>query len=134
MPQFLTFCCVGMANTLLGLAVIYALKLFIGASDLSANVAGYALGMAVSFLVNKVVTFGHARDYLGAVLRFVLVQIVAYALNLVTVLLLIRGGANSYAAQALGIIPYSVSGFLGAKFFVFAIARQEPVANSGLKP
>jgi hypothetical protein len=75
-----------MSNTVLGLAVIYVLKLSSGASDLSANVAGYAVGMAVS-----------------------------------------------YVAQALGIIPYSVSGFIGAKYFVFASAREQSVLNTGVK-
>jgi len=107
------------ANTLLGLAVIFALK-FSGTSDVLANATGYAVGMGISFAANKIVTFSHSRDYLGAAMRFLVVQLGAYALNLLTVLILLHRGVNGYLAQALGIIPYTLCGFLGAKFFAFA--------------
>jgi putative flippase GtrA len=117
--QFAIFCCVGAANTLLGLAIIFALK-YSGISDLLANAVGYGAGIGASFAANKIVTFSHSRDYLRAAMRFLMVQIGAYALNLLTVFILLHRGLNSYVAQALGVIPYALCGFLGAKFFAFA--------------
>lgn len=125
MRQFLVFCIVGAANTLLGLLIIYALKLFAGAPDALANAVGYALGMTISFLANKKVTFAHEGDFWGTGARFALVQAIAYALNLATVLLLIRAGLNSYLAQAAGVVPYSLTGFFGSKLFVFVRASNE---------
>jgi|HubBroStandDraft_5_1064220.scaffolds.fasta_scaffold142076_2 putative flippase GtrA len=113
-----------MANTLLGLAVIFALKFFLGASDVLANVLGYAAGTALSFMANKIFTFRHRRDYGGAAMRFLLVQGGAYALNLLTVLMLVHDGVDGYLAQALGIIPFSLCGFLGAKYYAFAGAER----------
>jgi putative flippase GtrA len=124
-----TFCCVGVANTLVGLAIIFALKFFLGASDALANLVGYVAGTAMSFIVNKIYTFGHRRDYAGSAMRFLLVQICAYALNLLTVLTLVHKGVDGYLAQTLGIIPYSVCGFLGAKFYAFASTDAPPAVE-----
>ena len=85
-----------------------------------ANAAGYSAGIVMSFFANKILTFVHRSGYLRAAGRFVLVQMAAYAVNLLTVLALVHAGVNSYLSQALGIIPYSLCGFVGAKFFAFA--------------
>jgi len=119
MTQLLTFCVVGAANTLLGLAVIFALKYWGGMHDGWANAGGYAAGMALSFVLNKTFTFSHSGDVSRSALRFVLVQAVAYLLNLGTVIILIGAGANSYLAQTAGILPYTAAGFIGAKYFAF---------------
>jgi len=122
-----------LANTLLGLAIIFSLKYFLNTSDVLANAAGYAVGIAMSFFLNKTITFAHSRDYVGSAMRFALVQIGAYALNLLTVLILVRGSTNSYVAQTLGILPYTLCGFLGAKFFAFAAADTRPETPPGCK-
>src|SRR5215510_5075806 len=117
MTQLLIFCLVGAANTLFGLAIIFALKYWGGMHDGWANTCGYAAGMTLSFILNKTLTFSHSGDMPRSALRFVLVQAVAYLLNLGTVVLLIAAGVNSYLAQSAGILPYTAAGFLGAKYF-----------------
>jgi putative flippase GtrA len=115
---------VGGANTLAGLLIIYACKWFLGLGDLSANLVGYLSGFLLSFLLNKQWTFAFAGDTLPALLRFLFVTVVAYLANIAAVLLLVDVGVDSYVAQAAGIIPYTILGYLGSRFFVFGTLRR----------
>lgn len=111
---------VGVANTLLGLFVIYACKWLLGIGDIAANALGYGLGIAFSFVMNKQWTFAFEGPALPALARFLMVVAVAYLANLVTVLSLIAIGLDSYLAQATGIVPYTLVGYIGSRFFAFA--------------
>lgn len=124
--QYLTFgkfAAVGVANTLLTLAVIFALKSMAGVDDVPANALGYALGLACSFLLNKRWTFGHTGRWLPAVARFVAVFLIAYSANLAVVLMLIRVGLNDYVAHAAGMPLYTLVFYCGCRLLVF---RKQP--------
>lgn len=108
----------GVANTLVGLLVIYAAK-WGGLADLPANALGYLTGLAVSYVLNARWTFSFRGRPAVAVPRFVLVVVSAYLANIATVYVALGLAINSYIAQALGIVPYTVVGYLGAAFFVF---------------
>lgn len=118
-PEFGRFLSVGVLNALFGLLVIYAAKWFGQLNDVLANAIGYAAGLALSFTLNSRWTFAYQGAHAPALARFVLVAGVAYALNLLTVLLAIRLGLNGYVAQALGIPPYTLTTYLASKYFVF---------------
>lgn len=123
--QFIRFLGVGVANTLVGLSVIYVAKWFFGAGDVVANATGYAIGLIVSFTLNSRWTFSYQGPRLAAVLKFLGVALVAYGMNLLTVMTAIDGfQINTYVAQALGVPPYTLTSFLLSKFFVF---RARPV-------
>ena len=123
----LKFVIVGVANTLAGLFVIYLCKWLLGFSDALANISGYVIGLAVSFLLNRGWTFEHSGAVLPALARFLAVFALAYLLNLATVLVAIHSfGVNSYLAQALGIAPYTVFFYLGSRYFAF---RPAPAAH-----
>jgi putative flippase GtrA len=118
--QFGRFLGVGAVNTLVGLLVIYASKGFFGAGDIAANLVGYSVGIALSFVLNSRWTFEFGGAWGPAFVRFVAVSLVAYAANLLTVLAAIHGLAvNSYVAQALGIPAYTLTVFLASKYLVF---------------
>ena len=113
------FALVGVANTLLGLLVIYGAKWVGGLPDLPANLLGYMVGLTASYFLNARWTFAfRGRDGVAAP-RFVLVILVAYLANIATVYALLGLAINSYIAQAAGIIPYTVIGYLGAALFAF---------------
>jgi putative flippase GtrA len=121
-PQFLRFLCVGVVNTLVGLAVIYACKYFGGLNDLAANASGYAVGLCVSFVLNRRWTFAHRGAMLPAAIRFLTVSAIAYAMNLLTVMWCIHGMfLNSYLAQALGVPPYTLTAFVLSRLWVFRV-------------
>lgn len=116
----------GAANTLVGLSVIYAAKWFLGLGDVLANFVGYAVGIGLSFVLNKHWTFRHRGSNLSALVRFLVVTCVAYVSNLAVVLTCTRGyQVNSYVAQAVGIVPYIAVGYLGSRFFAFSPSRRE---------
>lgn len=115
----LKFAGVGVINTLLCLGVIFGLKSLAGFGDVAANVSGYAVGLACSFLLNRRWTFAHDAQLLPALLRFLLVFLLSYLLNLGVVLLLIRSGCNRYLAHLGGMPLYTVAFYLGCRHFVF---------------
>jgi putative flippase GtrA len=117
------FALVGLANSAIGLATIYVLKLF-EVSDVVANICGYSIGLTVSFVFNRNWTFHHSGTVLPAALRFLSVFAIAYLANLGTVLGLIRLlGLNSYAAQTLGIVPYTTLFYLGSRYVAFRLEK-----------
>jgi putative flippase GtrA len=117
---WMKFAAVGLANTLIGLSVIYAAKWFLRFDDLAANLVGYGTGIAFSFAFNKRWTFNHFGDGPSAFFRFVAVLLVAYLVNLIAVIGALRLGINGFIAQALGVVPYAVLSYLGSKHLVFA--------------
>ncbi len=116
----LKFAFVGIANTLVGLGSIYLCKWLFGIGDALANICGYAIGLVVSFSLNRRWTFSRSGPVLPALARFLAIFAVAYTLNLVTVLILLRNfGVNSYLAHAIGIAPYTIFFYLGSRYFAF---------------
>ena len=127
-PQFLQFAKflgVGVANTLVALLIIYAAKWFANLGDVAANALGYGVGLLASFNLNSRWTFTHSGPQLPALAKFLLVALVAYGMNLLTVMVAIHYiGLNDYIAQALGIPPYTLTSFLASKYFVFRAQHQ----------
>lgn len=113
------FLLTGAANTLLGLAIIYALKL-LGMHDVPANLLGYALGIWISYAMHASWSFEYRGSIRAALPRYVLVTVLAYLANLATVsVALYWWGLNGYVAQAFGIPPYALVAYLGSKLYVF---------------
>jgi putative flippase GtrA len=114
------FVSVGLVNTLVGLAVIYAAKWFFQFEDVPANVLGYSVGLLLSFILNSRWTFAYRGPKLSALAKFLFVALLAYAANLVTVLVAIHCfNLNGYAAQATGVVPYTLISYLASKYLVF---------------
>lgn len=111
---------VGVANTLVGLGTIYFCMYVLHFGNVPANAVGYLTGMVLSFTMNRLWTFKHSGAIAPALLRFVVVTGVAYAANLLTVVVLTEGlGMNRYFAQAAGAPPYTLVGYLGSRYFAF---------------
>jgi putative flippase GtrA len=128
LPELGRFLSVGVLNMVVGLLVIYACKWFFGANDVAANAIGYAAGLTTSFTLNSRWTFTYRGPQLPALVKFLGVALVAYGMNLLTVLVLIHhAGVNAYVAQALGIPAYTLTTYLASKFIVF---RLGPDGNS----
>lgn len=129
--QLAKFLLVGVANTLVGLGTIWFLIGLAGWSDAPANLAGYAVGLACSFTLNRAWTFSDSGQVLPALVRFMLVFGVAYAANLATMFWLRDAiGLSRYWAHALATIPYTALFFIGSRLFVFARpVRQQPVID-----
>ena len=118
--RIVRFFAVGVLNTFVGLAVIYACKYFGQMSDVSANATGYVVALLNSFVWNRNWTFSHAGEILPAATRFFGIFCVAYVANLATAMIAIGAGVNSYLAHAIAIVPYTVLFYLGSRFIVFS--------------
>jgi putative flippase GtrA len=126
LARLLRFGLTGLANSAVGWAVIFG-GLWAGMSGLAANAAGYAVGLMLSFTLNRRFVFGvkgavSARE----VMKFLAAFAVAYAAN-VAVLLAAQSvlGADSALAQLPAIGAYIVIFFLLSQFFVFKPAASE---------
>lgn len=114
------FVLTGIANSLAGWTVIFAC-LLAGASGVVANVAGFGVGLALSFTLNRFYVFGIK----GAVsereiARFLAVFFVAYGVNLAVLLFAENAlGLSSMVAQVPAIGAYCVVFFLLSQKFVF---------------
>jgi glycosyltransferase involved in cell wall biosynthesis/putative flippase GtrA len=125
---------VGVANTIVGLGTIYIAMYFLHLDLVYANAVGYTIGVLFSFLLNKSWTFKSDDHLLFSFLRFITVLSVAYAANLATVLFFdSHFHVNPYLAQALGIFPYTIIGFLGNRYFTFR-NQQNAVSSTNQQP
>lgn len=118
--QSLRFAVVGLANTAIGLMAIFAVIFFFNANPALANAIGYAIGLAVSFVLNRFWTFGDTQSIAKVLPYYLLAAAISYLLNLTVVLLgTYHFGVGPYLVQFFGIGVYTVSMFLGCRWFVF---------------
>ena len=117
--SLLKFLVVGILNTFLSVLIIFALKYFYALSDIVANFTGYIAGLMTSYMLNKKWTFGHTGQLSITLVKFALTFVVAYTVNIVCVLLLIKLGVNAYFSHLLVMPIYTILFYIGSKFFVF---------------
>ena len=118
--QPLRFILVGIANTLLGLSIIFAAKGLAELDDFVSNLLGYSFGLLLSFFFNRKWTFRHNGRIFPTAKRFLIAFLLSYIANLMTVYgLRDSAGLNSYLAQAIGVIPYTMIFYLASRYYVF---------------
>ena len=118
--EFGRFLSVGVLNAFVGLSVIYLAKWYFHANNFTANAVGYSVGLLVSFTLNSRWTFSYLGPRFPAMVKFLMVALVAYSMNLLTVMIGIHFvGLNDYLAQALGIPPYTLTSYVASKYLVF---------------
>lgn len=118
--QFVRYCLVGLVNTAVGLSLIYACMLFFNLPPGISNAIGFAVGVCVSYVLNKRFTFKSSAPAGRSFAMFAGVVAVGYAANLALVLFAVHtAGLNPYLAQPLGLSVYIVIVFLGSRYAVF---------------
>ena len=121
MRQLLRFAAVGVVNTGLGYAVIFACMYVAGLGAVISNVIGYAVGLAVSYSLNRSFTFRSAAPARREMVRFVAIFLLAYLANLAVLVLLIRHlGVHEGVAQVIAGGVYFGLSFVLNKYYVFA--------------
>ncbi len=125
--QALRFAAVGLLNTLIGVAAIYALMYFWRSGPVAANFFGYLIGLAVSFSLNRLWTFKSERAFANDLPKYLLVAGAAYLTNAGIVSAAVTWSTvNPYLAQLLGVSVYTSLFFLGCRMFVFAAPANRP--------
>lgn len=111
---------VGLVNTLLALAIIFALIYWLGAQPLLANSAGYAVGFCWSYLLNRLWTFRSLAPVGRSMGRYAVAALAAYGLNALTIHFGIEwAGVSEYWIQPVGAVVYTVSLFVLSRVWVF---------------
>lgn len=124
--QALRFLTTGALNTLVGFAVIWAL-LVAGIGDITANISGYAVGLVLSFFVNRSWTFEQSqRPTLREVTLFGFTFLAAYSANLAVIM---AGKSMGLGGNPLlhlaGVAVYTAASFMFAKGMIYAPASQQ---------
>lgn len=118
------FGAVGLVNTAAGLGLIW-LAMALGAAPLAANALGYAVGLAISFTLNRRWTFGRDGPAgRGEMLRFAATFALAWSLNAGVLWLGLRlTEVSPYLLQIACVPVYSSVFFLLCRIWVFARPR-----------
>jgi len=124
MTQFARYILVGITNTLVGYGVIFGCMYLAGMSPELSNVAGYAVGLMVSYVLNRTYTFRSQGQRRTEIVRFLMAFGVAYSLNFLALLLMIhRLHLHEGFSQIVAGAAYVVSAYLMNKYFVFGNRR-----------
>lgn len=98
--QFIKFAFVGVANTLISLAV-YGLLLNLGMWYIMASTIGYLVGLLNGYIANSIWVFNKKLEVATSA-KFVGVYLSALLINLVLLYLMVEiGGLNSFFAQVI---------------------------------
>lgn len=117
---FFRFALVGLANTAVGYGTILLLHYSLGWSPTVANAGGYAVGVLLSYSINRTFTFNSSRSHVQAVPRFVVAAAGSFMLNLLVLhASLSTLGLPVGLAQALAVGSYTVAFYLSNRFLVF---------------
>lgn len=120
---FWRFVAVGLANTIVGLAVIFAFRSVV--NDYFANLMGYVLVVPLSFLTHRRLSFRDAGSRWRAFSRYVPTVTIGYSVNLSVLTYGLLVDANPYLTQTVAILFYVAVTYLLSRYFVFR-SRNEP--------
>lgn len=118
--QAIKYGLVGVVNTLITAAVIWVMMKIFGASDVLSNITGYIAGLINSFIWNKKWTFESSVSWVSGAVKFGVVFIVCYLLQLGVLLYLNKTlTIDTYYNQLIAMVFYTVINFVMNKFYTF---------------
>ena len=130
MKQLLRFAAVGVLNTAVGYAVIFACMYLVGWGAVVSNIAGYAVGLVVSYTLNRTFTFRSAAGKKREIVRFLSIFMVAYLANIGALMLLIdHAGMHKGWAQLVAGAVYTGLFYWLSKYNFFAESHPEPTGR-----
>jgi putative flippase GtrA len=118
------FSLVGLANSIIGLAIIAILDLGFHMRPAAANAVAFACGISVSFFLTRSLVFRVRTDVARRAWKYILAMIFAFLLNqfvlLVTGQVLGAGSVAHLAAQLMALAAYTVTNFVLCHYWVFS--------------
>lgn len=115
--EVLKYIAVGLVNTAITAIIIY-FCMSVGFGVYSSNALGYFLGVIISYFLNSFVTFKAPLSWRRLV-KFVVVCLFCWALNIATIhLYLSFFSGGTYLSQLIGMIVYTLAGFIVNKLWV----------------
>lgn len=120
---FYKYLIVGVINTIIGYGIIFSLMYF-GSSPEISNLAGYAVGICISYVLNKLYTFKSKVHPKKEFPKFAASLLLAYGLNFLTLIFCVRViHINAYVSQIISGAVYTLSGFAFARYFAFSVGK-----------
>ena len=123
----LKFIIVGIANTLLGSAVMFAMYNFLHCSYWVSSAANYIVGSILSFFLNKHFTFQNQSKSIFVVIKFIVNIVVCYLLAygiakpvVYYLLQSISQKVQDNLSMLVGMIFFVGFNYIGQRFFAFA--------------
>ena len=114
------FLAAGVINTVVGFSVIIVLMLM-GIDAITSNIAGYAIGLLLSFTLNRQFVFLAHGKVSREFATFLVAFGVSFGANLACLQLLItRLAVSPFAAQVVAAAVYSCLMFVICRYFVFS--------------
>lgn len=136
--QFLKFCLVGIANTIVGTAVMYGLYNLAGCGYWFSSAMNYVVGSVVSYFLNKYFTFKSRSQSWKEIARFVIniavCYLIAYGLAQPLVGAMFSGlseTASDNVAMLAGMCIFTALNYLGQRFFTFKNVNGGSGENAG---
>jgi putative flippase GtrA len=124
MKQLIRFLIVGTINTLVGYGTIFACMYLAKMSPEVSNIAGYLVGLIVSYSLHKNYTYESKGRCHSEKLRFLAAVAVAYAANFIVLVILIHQiEMHAGMSQILAGIMYVTVSFIMNKYYVFKVAN-----------
>ncbi len=118
--QALKYGVVGVGNTIITAVVIWIMMKLLGFSDVISNITGYIAGLLNSFIWNKQWTFKSSIGWVSSAVRFGLVFVVCYLMQLGVLLYLNKNlTIDTYYNQLIAMVFYTVINFIMNKYFTF---------------
>lgn len=114
--QFIKYILVGVSNTLVTIGVILFLT-YQGFNLYIANAIGYIIGILNSYIFNSVFTF-MAKVTVVRIIKFIVVCLISYLFNFIFIYIVKDLVDNIYMVQIMGMIVYTLIGFILNKAWV----------------
>lgn len=113
------FVSVGALVSAFGYGVIFVLMYGFGVSPVASNVAGYALGLGVSYFMHRTFTFRSERSHGGGLILFMVSFAVSYSMNLLALILFLHLGVEQGVSQILAGVIYVATSYILNRTIVF---------------
>ncbi|MBI4022814.1 GtrA family protein [Candidatus Berkelbacteria bacterium] len=119
MIHLIKFGLIGILNSAVGYLVIFGAMALADVAPAPANALGYAVGLIVSFGLNRTWNFRSQNAVGHEIGPFLTTFILAYAANLATLQAVLNAGVNPYLAQLAAGVVYLTVSFVLYKLWVF---------------
>jgi putative flippase GtrA len=111
---------VGLVNTVVTLGVIFVCMKLFKINYIYSNAIGYIAGVINSYVLNRLWTFNSSNSVVKEFIRFILVFIICYGVQLVVLLLMTELlDLQVELSQVIAIFVYTLINFLANKYFVY---------------
>ena len=109
----------GVINTIVGFIVIFS-AMALGFSPVVSNVAGYAVGFMLGFVLSKKFVFRSNGHYVEESVRYLVAFAISFLFNLLVLnLALIYSNLHAVTSQAAAAVSYTVLMYILTRLYVF---------------